>query len=237
MPPSPSAPAPPSESTRARLVPLWPIYGLRLETPRLRLEMLSDDDFPELVDATLAGIHHPERMPFAFPWTDGAPKTQVLDSLRHYWGERSTFRPEAWSIPFGIRRDGEFIGIQEVSAAKFVLLRTVHTGSWLGLRFQGQGFGTEMRAAVLQFAFDHLGATRAESGAFTDNPASLRVSEKLGYAPDGTECRERRPGEVATNQRLLVTPETFLRPDWTLTVTGLDTCRQLLGLPVPAPPT
>jgi RimJ/RimL family protein N-acetyltransferase len=193
--------------------------------------MLSDDDFPDLLAATLAGIHDPARMPFAFPWTDAAPETQVLDSVRHYWGERGAFRPESWSIPFGVRRDGEFIGIQEMSASKFALLRTVHTGSWLGLEFQGQGYGTEMRAAVLQLAFDHLGATRAESAAFVDNPMSLRVSDKLGYRPDGTQCQERRPGEVAINQRLLVTPETFRRPDWSVTVSGLEACRTMLGLP------
>ena len=226
--PESSAAAP--ASTRSRLTRYWPVYGLRLETPRLSLEMLADDDFPDLLETTLAGIHDPERMPFAFPWTDGTPQTQVGDSLRHYWTSRGGFRPEAWSIPFAVRRGGEFVGIQELSASAFALLRTVHTGSWLGLAFQGHGFGTEMRAAVLVFAFEHLGATRAESGAFVDNPSSLNVSAKLGYQPDGTERRERRPGEVALNQRLLVTPETLRRPDWSLRVTGLDACRELLGL-------
>jgi RimJ/RimL family protein N-acetyltransferase len=38
-----------------------------------------------------------------------------------------------------------------------------------------------MRAAVLQFAFEGLGATRATSGAIEGNPQSLGVSRKLGY--------------------------------------------------------
>jgi RimJ/RimL family protein N-acetyltransferase len=222
---------PPVESTRARLVAYWPVYGLRLESPRLTMEMLSDDDLPELIEATLAGIHDPERMPFAFPWTDAPPDALVPNTLRHYWESRSRFRPEAWSIPFGVRHDGLLCGIQEIEATKFALLRTVSTGSWLGRAFQGRGFGTEMRASVLQFAFDHLAATRAESAAFTDNPTSLNVSAKLGYQPDGSAPMERRPGEVAVNQRLVVTPETFRRPDWSVRVSGLHACGALLGLP------
>jgi RimJ/RimL family protein N-acetyltransferase len=85
-----------------------------------------------------------------------------------------------------------------------------------------------MRAAVLSFAFDHLDATRARSGAFLDNPASLRVSEKLGYRRDGIEIYARR-GERAENTRLLVTPATFRRPDWRLEVEGLEACLPMLG--------
>lgn len=59
---------------------------------------------------------------------------------------------------------------------------TVSTGSWLGLTHQRHGYGTEMRAAVLSFAFEHLGATTATSRVHQDNPASAGVSAKLGYA-------------------------------------------------------
>ena len=79
------------------------------------------------------------------------------------------------------------------------------------------------------FAFDHLGATRACSGAFVDNPASLRVSEKLGYRPDGGNVRSRR-GTRAEETRLLLTPDGFRRPGWTLRVEGLAACLPRLGL-------
>ena len=49
-----------------------------------------------------------------------------------------------------------------------------------------------MRAAVVQFAFDHLRATAARSGAFPDNPSSFGVSRRLGYRRDGTETLARR---------------------------------------------
>ena len=86
-----------------------------------------------------------------------------------------------------------------------------------------------MRAAVLLFAFDHLGAIAARSAAFPDNPSSLGVSRRLGYHPDGTETVARR-GRRIEEIRLLVTPSTLVRPKWTLDVAGYgEGCRALLG--------
>ena len=59
------------------------------------------------------------------------------------------------------------------------------------------------------FVFDHLDAVQITSGAFTDNPASLAVSRKVGYRENGVVRRERRPGEVATTVELLLTPDAF----------------------------
>jgi RimJ/RimL family protein N-acetyltransferase len=87
-----------------------------------------------------------------------------------------------------------------------------------------------MRAAVLGLAFDHLVARSARSAAFPDNGASLAVSRRLGYLPDGTDTRVRR-GEPVDQVRLLLTAERFAahRPAWPLEVDGLDGCRGLLG--------
>jgi hypothetical protein len=82
---------------------------------------------------------------------------------------------------------------------------------------------------VLLLAFDHLGATHARSAAFLDNPASLRVSEKLGYRRDGTEVVARR-GKVAEDVRLLLEPDAFRRPDWTIDVEGVEACLPMLGV-------
>jgi RimJ/RimL family protein N-acetyltransferase len=43
-----------------------------------------------------------------------------------------------------------------------------------------------MRAAALHLAFAGLGAREATSEAFADNRASNRVSQTLGYEPNGT---------------------------------------------------
>jgi RimJ/RimL family protein N-acetyltransferase len=86
-----------------------------------------------------------------------------------------------------------------------------------------------MRRAVCAFAFDELGAVEVTSGAFTDNPSSLGVSRKVGYRPNGTKRLARR-GEVAVNQNLVLTPETFNRGEEQIKITGADALRRFIGL-------
>lgn len=85
-----------------------------------------------------------------------------------------------------------------------------------------------MRAAVLHLAFDGLGAQRAVSEAFHDNPSSRRVSEKLGYDPNGTYSARRRD-HAAMMHRYLLTRDRWQRRD-DIAIVGLDACRGLLGL-------
>jgi len=190
----------------------WPLRHLVLRTPRLALR----------------GVHPPQQMPFVTPWTDQAPDDLVRTSIQYFWRGRSHLTASDWSVNFLVRGEGRVIGIQELSGKEFAITRAVSTGSWLGIAHQRQGYGSEMRAAVLLLAFDHLGATIARSGAFADNPASLRLSEKLGYRTDGANTFARR-GMAATEIRLALEPSHFARPEWTLHVDGLDGCRQMLG--------
>jgi RimJ/RimL family protein N-acetyltransferase len=127
--------------------------------------------------------------------------------------------------------DGVVVGSQGVGGRDFPVLREAHPGSWLGRRYQGQGIGAQMRAAVLHLAFDGLGAHCAVSAAFDDNPASLGVSRKLGYRDDGIEWHLVR-GRPALTRRLRLE-----RADWQATRTlpvqihGLPQCLPLFGLP------
>ena len=217
-------------SVREQLRRYWPLFGLEIQTPRLLLTPVSDDHLVDLMAAELDGIHAPDEMPFDVPWSIQPPDVRVPNSLRHFWNLRATTTPDRWELQFAILLDGLAIGVQDVRASNFATVRGLETGSWLRLSEHGRGLGTEVRAAVLMLGFDHLGAIRAESAAFADNPASRRVSAKLGYRENGRSWRERRPGECAESVRLLVTPTSFIRPEWNIQVSGLDECRSVLGL-------
>jgi RimJ/RimL family protein N-acetyltransferase len=201
---------------------------LVLRTPRLTLRPDDDEGLYELAALAVRGIHPPEEMPFAHPWTDQAPDDLMRGTVQYHWGARSRLTPSDWNVNFLVRHQGRIIGTQGLSGRQFPITGEVSTGSWLGSAHQRLGFGTEMRAAVLLLAFDHLGATSARSGAYVDNPASLRVSEKLGYRTDGTNTWARR-GTAATEIRLVLAAADLVRPEWTLQVDGLDGCRKLLG--------
>ncbi|MET9227083.1 GNAT family N-acetyltransferase [Lentzea sp. NPDC003310] len=205
----------------------WPLRHLVLRTPRLELRPDDDAGLLELVEVAKAGVHDPDEMPFNVPWTDGLAEDHGRGMLQHFWGVRARLMPADWAICFLVRHEGEVIGTQELNAQNFGVLREVTSGSWLGRRFHGKGFGTEMRVAVLQFAFDHLGAQVARSAAWQGNRASNRVSEKLGYAHDGTTAAAPR-GQRLEHVRLRLDAADFVRPGWDVEVEGLAECVHLI---------
>jgi RimJ/RimL family protein N-acetyltransferase len=206
----------------------WPLRDLVLRTPRLELRPDDDAGLAELVEVARGGVHPPDEMPFLVPWTDADPRDLGRGMLQYFWSQRADLAPERWTLDLLVRRDGRVVGVQGLSGRRFAVTREVSTGSWLGLPHQGDGVGTEMRAAVLLFAVDHLGAVRARSSAFTDNARSLRVSEKLGYRPDGTSTEVRR-GRSTLDRRLVLEAADLVRPEWELEVEGVDGVRELLG--------
>jgi RimJ/RimL family protein N-acetyltransferase len=184
----------------------WPLFDLRLTSPRLELRYADDSDLLELAEVAGEGIHPPDVMPFMTPWSDAPPAERARSVLQWNWRGRAVLRPESWSLPFAVVSDGRVVGIQDVVASDFEFVREVSTGSWLGQRHQGQGIGTEMRAAVLALAFEGLRSRFALSGAFTDNPASIAVSRRCGYEPDGIARLVRR-GRPETQLRLRLSRE------------------------------
>lgn len=204
--------------------------GVRIVAGPLELRGLTDDDLVELAALVERGVHPPERMPFLFPWTDAPAADLARNAAQYHWRRRAEFSPARWQLDLGVWRDGVMLGVQGVSAEHFLTTRTGETGSWLGQAHQGQGVGTAMRQAICAFLFDCLDFTELTSGAFTDNPASLGVSRKVGYVENGRTRLERRPGELAINAGLLLTPETFVRGEHELVVEGLERLRRLIGL-------
>ena len=121
------------------------------------------------------------------------------------------------------------MGCQGLSGERFAETRRVVTGSWLGQRFQGHGYGTEMRAAVLELAFAGLGAEVAVSGHADGNTQSMRVSEKLGYETVGEGFVE--PRGYPIRQLELELPATAGPPPADPgRDRGLEPCLALFGL-------
>lgn len=212
------------------LIDHWPLLGLRLTTPRLELRLPAEDELGRLADLAAAGMHRPGTTPFLVSWPYSQPAERARAFLQGQWRDRGSWSAAGWTLGLAVFCDGEAVGMQEISATGFAVLRQVSTFSWLGLRHHGQGIGTEMRAAVLHLAFGGLDAAEATSGAFEDNGPSLRVSARLGYEPDGIE-RLAAGGRATTTRRLRLTRsrwEAFRQVP--VTVTGLAPCLAMFGL-------
>ena len=197
---------------KVALVEHWPLRQLVLRTPRLELRPDDDAGLDELAAVATAGVHPPEEMPFGEPWTDADRRRPAVAACCSTTGRSGPRWPrQRWNVHFLVRLDGRVIGTQKLGAGDFAITREVRTGSWIGLRHQGQGIGTEMRAAVVLFAFDHLGATAGALRGVRGQPASLGVSRRLGYRRGRhRDGRPPRPWPPRTSG-CVVTPPT-LRP-------------------------
>ncbi|MEV4804892.1 GNAT family protein [Nonomuraea sp. NPDC049421] len=206
----------------------WPLFELSITTPHLTLRVPSLEDLDELGDRAAEGVHDEGQMPFLFPWTEGEPAERARRTIQFHFGTWSRFSENDWAIEFVVVREGQVIGTQGVMASDFPVLGEVKTGSWLGRRFQGQGVGTEMRKAVLHFAFAGLGARSAVTEAFEDNPSSLAVTRKLGYWEDGTTLHNRKGEPVVTRRFRMDREEWREEPGFELH--DLEACLPLFGL-------
>lgn len=218
------------------LVDVWPVFGIRIRTPRLVLRTPTDADLGELLDVVTTGVHDPATTPFVVPWTDCESPKREQEALKYWWGCRSGFGLEAWDLPFAVEFEGRLVGVQNLSAKQFVQRRTAETGSWLGLEFQGLGIGTEMRKAALYFAFERLGALSVTSQAFVDNEASKRVSLAAGYVPNGFTHALRR-GMRSEQAEFVITADRWAEVSGRqefgadgIEVEGLEACLPMFGV-------
>ncbi|WP_339335647.1 GNAT family N-acetyltransferase [uncultured Maricaulis sp.] len=153
--------------------------GPRIETERLMMRL------PELEDAvniaTYLGDYdvakNTARVPHPYPAL--AAEMWVLTT-------RASWQPGG-NLSLTVELDGEAIG------GGGVFKRSVDSdweiGYWVGKPWWGQGLATELGQGLIDYARDSLGTRRVIAGYYTDNPASGRVLEKLGFIYQGEGVR------------------------------------------------
>jgi RimJ/RimL family protein N-acetyltransferase len=174
---------------------LWPLFGLRLSTPRLELRLPDLAELAALGRLAAAGVHHPDVQPFVAAWTDGPPEQVARNTLQFQWSAWGRWSPQEWTLQLVVLADGEVIGTQGVDARDFARLREVGTGSWLGRTFHGRGYGTEMRAAVLELAFEGSARSTPPRRRSRTTPPRTRCPASWATsttASSGTSCGARR---------------------------------------------
>lgn len=218
---------------------VFPPFGLRIRCGALEQRVLRDEDLPELVELVRDGVQAPGTpMPFLADWHEvpfapGRPGAFPASSLPWWWTQRATFAPDDWHLALTVRHEGVLVGMQDMHASHFPLTRTVETGSWLGRAHQGHGLGTVMRQMAIGFAVDELDAAACESGYVEGNRASQAVSRKSGYVENGRRVivQQTQQGPVAVReQRVIVTPETVVRPAEPVVVDGAHELRRFLAI-------
>lgn len=214
--------------------PFWPLFDLRIRTSRVEIRLPTDNDLVALAHLAQRGIHDANSMPFLKAWTDAPSPEMERGLLQWGWRHRAQWNANKWTFSGAVFVNGEVVGVQDLMATDFATLRSVKTGSWLGIENHRQGIGKEMRSAILHFAFAGLGAVEALSGGWSDNNSSLGVSRALGYRENGRHLGLQRdkPAEMIDLRLTRVEWDELAHPN--VEITGLENCRDFFVAPFTA---
>ena len=86
---------------------------------------------------------------------------------------------------FCVEANGAAVGGIGIRIGVDVHRQTAELGYWLGQEFWGRGIMTEAVAAFTDFCFEEFQLRRIYAEPFANNPASVRVLEKAGFAFEG----------------------------------------------------
>ncbi|GAY14954.1 GNAT family N-acetyltransferase [Mycobacterium sp. shizuoka-1] len=208
---------------------IWPLFDLRVTTPRIELRYVSDELGERLARLAAKGIHDPATMPFTEPWTDVPSPELERNSLQYYWRNRAETARARWNLDLAVLVDESVVGMCSVHAEQFPQNRRLTTGSWLGRAHHGQGIGKEMRQAALHLIFAGFDADLAVTRAWHDNSASLAVTRSLPYTQTVTtvETRRDRPDTMVAFAMAAGRWATVRRDD--IRLAGIEDARALLG--------
>lgn len=204
---------------------IWPPFGLRITCGDVELSPVRDADIPALAAVAAAGVRRPGAEAFVVDWDRGTPAEVARSLAQYHWRTRAEASADRWAVEFTVRRAGMVVGVQGVRTDRFPATRSVSTGSWLGLAHQGRGAGTLMRQMIAVLLFDELSAVEMRTSAAESNAASIDVSEKVGYLPNGRSVVPLPNDRAGTELGFRLTPDGLRRPADPVTVTGAEAFR------------
>ncbi|MGF1594188.1 MAG: GNAT family N-acetyltransferase [Kiloniellaceae bacterium] len=173
---------------------------IRLETRRLVLRPLTDDDAEAVQDYAARWEIARMTTRIAHPYPEGAAAAWIAgqaaardDGSEHTFAITPAQAPGPEARPIGV------VSLRRVEPGNLEL------GYWLAPEHWGQGLATEAAQAMVVYGFEKLGAEALQSGHFADNLASGRVLEKAGFRANGIarQWSEARRGFVESRRFLL----------------------------------
>ncbi len=155
---------------------------MKLETKRLTLRKHRKSDWEDLVEGI--GNYDVAKMltTVPFPYTKKNAEEYIQKRAKK-WKERPVT-----DYVFVIELKSEKKVIGSIGLHKVNFFHGVGTtGSWINKKYWRNGYVTEAKIAINDFAFNKLKLRRIESGAFSDNKASNAVQIKMGYKFEGVK--------------------------------------------------
>lgn len=209
---------------------IWPPFALIIRSDEIEMTPVRESDYPELADIARGGVRREGVRAFLVDWDSGDDVSIARSIAQYQWSTRANFKTEDWTVEFVVRVAGRVVGVQGVSAKDYLKTRTVTTGSWLAREEQGHGIGTRMRRAIVRAFAEEFSAARFETAYFEGNAASRRVSEKIGYTPNGAHRIVAQDGRARTEHGMVLDVAALRPDDADFSVVGAEVFRRFIGL-------
>lgn len=134
---------------------------IELHTERLILRPINIEEAPQVVDLITENISY---------WTSLIPWPYKLEDARSW-----ILSSHPWER-LGLYLEGKLIG-----TIRTPLSDEDEIGYFIGEEFQNKGYMFEAATAVINFAFENLHLNFISSSTHTQNEASIKLHEKLGF--------------------------------------------------------
>ena len=142
----------------------------------------------DLVDEDWRGVHAYASDPEVVRYMPFGPNTEQesRDFVARAIAEQQVDPRVNYALALALRETGAFIGGASVGGEVGFPGGDIGLGYCLDRGVWGKGYATEATLALIDFAFEKLGAHRVHAGCDTRNAASARVLEKVGMQHEGT---------------------------------------------------
>lgn len=142
-----------------------------------------------ILEAIRESIAELRRFPASMPWTLAEPS--VAHSEKYCREAHANFLARR-DLPMLLLLKEREILVGSSGLHRFDwAVPKFEIGFWGRTSFAGNGYVTEGAAAIVAFAFDHLGARRIEAFPDEANEPSRKVCERIGLTLEGTLRNER----------------------------------------------
>ena len=123
---------------------MWPLFGLRLETPNLVLRAATEQDVCTLASALPDDLE----LDPSLPRHEGLSERQqrAVRELQQHWRRLGGWTADSWNLPFAVTLDDRLVGIQTLEGEQFRVRRAVETAGWLMVDVRPGHSGTRRTA-------------------------------------------------------------------------------------------
>ena len=177
---------------------------MELKTKRLILRKPKKSDWKDIVEG--AGEYDVAKMTknIPHPYTKKDAVWFINNSIKN-WGKTS------YTFFIELKQENKIIGAMGLTGInKFQ--GTATTGSWINKKYWRNGYITEAKIVVNDFAFNKLKLRRLNSTVDTNNDASNATQKKMGYKLEGMTRKSARTKSTGKIRDLNIYG--LLKEDW-----------------------